>query len=698
MPLETLLGKTPRTVMEVTRKSREIPPAGLQDVGIQEACRRLLRFPTVADKSFLIHIGDRSVGGQVTRDQLIGPWQVAVSDVGVTARGFHSYAGEAMALGERTPVAVLDPPASGRLAIAEALTNLAAAAVPGRDRVRLSANWMAACGYPGEDQALFDTVEAVAAGFCQELGIAIPVGKDSLSMQTRWSEGGQDKSVVAPLSLIVSAFSPVTDVRCTLTPQLAAEKDTSLYLIDLGQGRNRLGASCLSQVFQLPGGAPPDVDDPALLRNFFDAIQALNRESLLLAYHDRSDGGLFVTLCEMVFAARQGVEVDIGATGSEDLLGDLFCEELGAVVQVRDDDQSDVLQIIDDHGLASVTRRIGTVTDKVGLRICASGAPVVDKSRVELQQLWSEVSYRMQAARDNPETARQAYESIADEDDPGLSSRLGFDPDEDIAAPHIATRVRPPVAILREQGVNSHVEMAAAFHRAGFEPIDLHMSDILEGLTDLQGFIGLVACGGFSYGDVLGAGGGWAKSVLFNDRGREQFQAFFERSGTFTLGVCNGCQMLAELREIIPGSNDWPRFVRNLSEQFEARLSLVEVQESPSIMLAGMAGSLLPIVTSHAEGRAEFAGAGSLENCNRNAQICIRYADNFGRTATSYPANPNGSPEGIAGICSTDGRVTGVMPHPERVFRTVQNSWHPAEWGEDGPWLRMFRNARVWVD
>ena len=697
MYLETLLGKPPQSVVQISRRLREIPDSELSDIDIVEACSRVLRFPTVADKSFLIHIGDRTVGGQVARDQLVGPWQVPVSDVAVTARGFESYTGEAMSMGERSPVAVLDPSASGRLAIGEALTNLAAADVGGTDQLRLSANWMAAFGHPGEDQALFDTVSAVASGFCQELGIAIPVGKDSLSMRTRWTDNGHAKTVAAPLSLIVSAFAPVRDIRRTMTPQLRDEPDTGLYLIDLGEGRNRIGASCLTQVFGVSGGTPADVVDTGLLRGFFDAIRALDHNDLVLAYHDRSDGGLFVTLCEMMFAGRQGVEIDLDADGDA-LLRALFSEELGAVLQIRDRDAAKAMQLIDAQGLADATRRIGSVTGTPRMRISATNKIVLNASRAELQKQWSEVSYLMQALRDNPETARQSFASTEDESDPGLNPHISFAADDDVAAAFIASRVRPQVAILREQGVNSQIEMAAAFYRAGFQPVDVHMTDLMEGRRDLSAFHGIVACGGFSYGDVLGAGGGWAKSILFNSRAREQFQEYFERSDRFTLGVCNGCQMLAELNSIIPGSEHWPRFVTNLSEQFEARLSLVAIEDSASVLLSGMPDSRLPIVTSHGEGRAEFAAAIDLAECSRNAQVCARYVDNYGRVTTEYPANPNGSPEGIAGLCSTDGRVTILMPHPERVFRTVQHSWHPDHWNEDGPWMRMFRNARVWLN
>ncbi|MGI9307746.1 MAG: phosphoribosylformylglycinamidine synthase, partial [Gammaproteobacteria bacterium] len=692
--MDVLLGKPPQTVMRVERNALVSPDGMPDDVNLEEACSRVLQFPTVADKSFLIHIGDRTVGGLVSRDQLIGPWQVPVSDVAVTARDFTGYAGEAMAMGERTPVAVLDPAASGRLAVGEALTNLVAADIERIDDVVLSANWMAACGHDGESQALFDTVTAIATGFCQALGIAIPVGKDSLSMQTSWSDGDIDKKVYAPLSLIISAFAPVADIRNTLTPQLEVAEDAALYLIDLGQGKNRLGASCFAQVYSAQGGAPADVDDVGLLRRFVEAVIELRQAGLLRAYHDRSDGGIYATLCEMAFASRCGLDISLPAC--EDAAAALFSEELGAVVQIRDADRAAAQDIFSRHALGELVHRLGTVTTGASISIKA-GAETLCANRVDLNLLWSTVTYRMQELRDNPESAGLAYLNIRDVDDPGLNASLSFDPAEDIAVPYMKTGIRPKVAILREQGVNSHAEMAAAFHRAGFNPVDVHMSDLLGGTSDLEAFKGLIACGGFSYGDVLGAGGGWAKSILFNSKARDQFETFFNRADSFALGVCNGCQMFADLADIIPGTAHWPRFVRNTSEQFEARLSLVEVGESASVLLSGMQGSRMPIVSSHGEGRAEFAGNGDLAACTDNAQVCIRYVDNYGKPTDRYPANPNGSPGGLAGVCSVDGRITAFMPHPERVARTVQHSWHPDEWSEDGPWLRMFRNARVWV-
>ncbi|MFQ5635346.1 MAG: phosphoribosylformylglycinamidine synthase [Gammaproteobacteria bacterium] len=694
MPLEILLGKAPKTVMRIERQREAGDDADFANIDAAEACRRVLRFPTVADKSFLIHIGDRTVGGLVTRDQNVGPWQVPVSDVAVTARDFEAYRGEAMAMGERTPVAVTHPAAAGRLAVGEAITNMAAADVPALEHVRMSANWMAASGVAGEDEALFDTVSAVA-DLCRTLRIAIPVGKDSLSMRTKWEHDGGTREVVAPVSLIVSAFAPVRDVRATLTPQLVDEADTCLLLIDLGGGRDRLGASSLAQCFGIDGGEVPDLDDPSLLSEFFAVVRDLARHGSLLAYHDRSDGGLLATVCEMAFAGRRGLDLKIDP--ARDPVGALFAEELGAVVQVRHDDLEFVRSRFAAAGLGKFVTRLGDVGAHDRIRIARGETPLLDFARTELHEIWSTVSYRMQSLRDNPGTAREAFDSTLDMGDPGLSPALTFDPDDNPAAPYIAGGARPAVAILREQGVNSQVEMAAAFHRAGFRSIDVHMTDILEGRRSLDEFTGLVACGGFSYGDVLGAGGGWAKSILFHSRARDQFAGFFDRSDSFTLGVCNGCQMLAALRDIIPGAAHWPRFVQNLSEQFEARLSLVEVLDSPSIFLAGMQGSRLLIATSHGEGRAEFDGKEDLAALSERQRITVRYVDNHGRPATTYPANPNGSPGGVAGFCSADGRVTIMMPHPERVFRSVQHSWCPDDWGEDGPWMRMFYNARVRV-
>ncbi len=698
MPLATLLGKAPRMSRDVHRlpgAGDDFDPAA---VDLREAVFRLLRLPTIADKTFLVTIGDRSVGGMISRDPMVGPWQVPVSDVAVTVSDYFSLHGEAMAMGERTPLALLDAAASGRMAVCEAVTNICAADIARIEDIRLSANWMAACGEPGEDADLFDTVHTVGMEICPELGIAIPVGKDSLSMKTAWRDGEEARKVVAPVSLIVSAFAPVTDVRRTLTPRLRTDcGDTALLMIDLGAGRNRLGGSCLAQVYGHVGRDAPDCDDAQRVRRFFEAIGRLRAEGLVLAYHDRSDGGLFVTLAEMAFAGRCGVDVELPVSGSAATVGALFAEELGAVVQVRMTDVERVQQVLRDCGLGGLAQVVGRVTSDDRVRIRAAGREVFNSSRTEMRAAWSETSHRMQSLRDNPDCAREEYARATDPGDPGLFAKLTYSPSDDVAAPYIQTGVRPRVAILREQGVNSQMEMAAAFHRAGFEALDVHMTDLIAGREGLADFRGLVACGGFSYGDVLGAGEGWAKSILFNTQLRDQFAAFFERPETFTLGICNGCQMLSTLKSLIPGTEHWPRFVRNRSEQFEGRVALVEVLPSASIFFSGMTGSVLPIAIAHGEGRAEFVDDADLGACVDGGLVSLRFVDNHGRSTETYPANPNGSPRGITGLTSHDGSATILMPHPERVFRTVLNSWQPPEWGEDGGWLRMFRNARVWV-
>jgi phosphoribosylformylglycinamidine synthase len=694
IPVDVLLGKPPKLIRHGTRRLRPREPLETAALDLRDAAYRLLRLPTVADKTFLITIGDRTVGGLISRDSLVGPWQVPVSDCAVTLAGYRTHAGEAMALGERSPVALLDGPASGRLAVAEAITNIAAADIGKLGDVKLSANWMAASGDPVEDATLFDTVRAVGEELCPALGIAIPVGKDSLSMRSAWSEAGGQRSVWAPVSLVVCAFAPVQDARRTLTAELRRDAGPStLVLVDLGRGRNRLGGSCLAQVYSLLGAEPADLDEPALLRGFFAAIRAAAQRELLLAYHDRSDGGLFATLAEMAFAGGVGLALELPATA--DPAAALFCEEPGAVVQVRDADLPALLALLAEHGLAACSAVIGTLSPQRRLAVRAAGRVLLDEDLTQLRHAWSETSYRMRALRDDPECAREEFEALADADDPGLSTALSFDPSQDIAAPFIARGARPPVAILREQGVNSQVEMAAAFDRAGFAPDDLHMTDVLAGRVRLADYPVLVACGGFSYGDVLGAGEGWAKSILFHPRAREEFAAYFARRDTLTLGVCNGCQMLAALRELIPGTAHWPRFRRNRSEQFEGRLSLVEVLPSASPFLAGMAGSRLPVAVAHGEGRAEFAAPAALEALVAAGGVALRHVDSRGRPAERYPANPNGSAGGIAGVTSADGRVTLTMPHPERVFRAVQNSWRPRECGEDSGWMRLFRNARV---
>lgn len=695
MPLAVLLGRTPQLVKQVSRQPRQRPDANFAALDLIEACHRVLRFPAVADKSFLIHIGDRGAGGLVTRDQLVGPWQVPVSDVGVTALGFDVVAGEAMAMGERTPLAVSDPAASGRIAVAEALTNILAADISRLDEVRLSANWMAASGVAGEDEALFDTVQAVAA-LSRELRIAIPVGKDSLSMRTAWQEHGQPKAVVAPVSLIVTAFAPVADVRATLTPQLLDEPGSLLYLIDLGNGRNRLGGSSLAQVFNLSGGDVPDLDDPQQLVALAGCLRALRAEGLIQAYHDRSDGGLFVTLCEMAFAGRVGLDVELPSEA--DRQAALFAEELGVVVQIRADDASRAEEIFAAHGLADITRPVAELSDSSRIVIRQSSEALLDLDRSELRSLWSELSWRMQRLRDNPETADEAREAMLDVGDPGLAPKLGFDPTINPAAVHVASGERPRVALLREQGVNGQLEMAAACLRAGFRPVDVHMSDLLSGRRQLDEFRGLLVSGSFSHGNVLGAGTGWARRILCNESLRQAFTAWFEREDVFTLGVGNGCQMISLLRDIIPGTMHWPRFLANRSGQYEARLSLVEVLESRSVLLSGMAGSRLLVPSSHGEGRATFSSQAALEALHAEGQVAICYVDNHGHIARRYPANPDGSEGGVAGITSENGRVTLLMPRPERVHLGMQHSWHPAGWGEEGPWMRLFHNARAWVD
>jgi phosphoribosylformylglycinamidine synthase len=697
MPLDMLLGMPPRMLRQVNRKTVARQPFATAQIKLREAVERVLRLPAVADKTFLITIGDRTVGGLVARDQLVGPWQVPVADVAVTASGFKAYTGEAMALGERTPLAVLDAPASGRMAVGEAITNIAAARIATLSEVRLSANWMAAAGYPGEDAALFDTVRAVAMALCPQLGIAIPVGKDSLSMQTVWEEQGKTRRVLAPLSLIVSAFAPVRDVRATLTPQLRTDQgDTELLLIDLGRGKNRLGGSALAQVYQQLGETPPDLDSADDLKFFFMAIQSLSADGRLLAYHDRSDGGLLATLCELVFAGGTGLTVALDALGTDPLAA-LFSEELGAVLQIRTAQHQAVLNCLDSAGLLECSHVIGSLNDQDRLIVHYQGKELLNETRITLRRLWSETSYRLQALRDHPDCAREAFDALQNAADPGLSVQLSFEPQEDVAAPFIARGARPRVAILREQGVNGQIEMAAAFERAGFTPVDVHMSDIIAGRISLADFHGMAACGGFSYGDVLGAGGGWAKSILFNSRARDEFAAFFTRPDSFGLGVCNGCQMFAHLRELIPGAELWPRFVRNRVEQFEARMVRVEVLPSPSLLLNGMAGSHLPIVVAHGEGRVEFGPGSGPAQILAAGLVALRYIDNDGRATEAYPANPNGSAGGITGLTTEDGRFTIMMPHPERVFRSVQYAWYPQEWSEAGPWLRLFQNARVWL-
>ncbi|MGX5201460.1 phosphoribosylformylglycinamidine synthase [Aliikangiella sp. IMCC44632] len=695
LPMDVLFGKPPKMHRDVNSAQVIRQKIDIQ-ASLDEALNRVLSLPTVADKTFLITIGDRTVGGLTHRDQMVGPWQVPVADCAVTASSLVATTGEAMAMGERTPAANLNYAASARMAVAESITNIAAAKISDIAQIRLSANWMAACGSDGEDAGLYEAVEAVGMELCPELGIAIPVGKDSMSMRTVWEDNDQQKSVTSPLSLIVTAFAPVTEISRTLTPQLAQDEDTQLILIDLGMGKNRLGATALAQVFNQVGDYCADVEDAQLLKSFFQAIQHLNSENEILAYHDRSDGGLITTLVEMAFAGHCGLAINLEALSSQ-ALNVLFNEELGCVIQVANKHLKKVKQTLKQFGLQDISYEIGAVTKALHIEVKHGEALWLSRELMELRGLWSETTYRMQALRDNPQCALEEKTLRLDAGNPGIQPSLTFDIAEDITQPYLNLNNQPKVAILREQGVNSHLEMAAAFIKAGFNAIDVHMSDLHEGRVSLSDFTGLVACGGFSYGDVLGAGEGWAKSILFNRQLKQQFSEFFQREATFSLGICNGCQMLSNLREIIPGAEHWPHFVRNTSEQFEARFSMVEVAKSPSIFLQGMQGSKLPIAVSHGEGRAEYPTAEAALAANNSGLVSLRFIDNYGQVATQYPSNPNGSLHGITGLTTTDGRVTIMMPHPERVARTLQNSYAPAEWGEDGPWTRMFRNARVWV-
>jgi len=704
LPLDVLLGKTPKIFKDVKTETATGDDFSLTDITLEDAAQRILSLPTVAEKTFLITIGDRSVTGMVNRDQMVGPWQVPVADCGVTASALDSYHGEAMSLGERTPVALLNFGASARLAVAESLTNIAGTDIGDLNRIKLSANWMSPAGHPGEDAGLYEAVKAIGEELCPALGLTIPVGKDSMSMKTKWEDNGEQKAVTSPMSLIITAFGVVEDIRKTVTPELRIDQgDTRIVAIDLSKGKKRLGGSCLAQVYKHLGNETPDVDSPETLKGFFNAMQTLVRDEKLIAYHDISDGGLFTTVVEMAFAGHTGVDIDLSkltsASGND--VDILFNEELGAVIQIRESDVDAIHAIFVEHGIEDCCTDIGRINNEDTIRFSRDGEVVLENSRTYYRTTWAQTTYNMQSMRDNPECAQQEHDVKFDTEDPGLNTELTFDINEDIVAKLIAQDAlkgsNPKIAILREQGVNSHVEMAAAFDRAGFIAIDVHMSDILSGRTDLANFNGLVACGGFSYGDVLGAGEGWAKSILFNKDAKTMFKAFFEREDTFTLGVCNGCQMLSNLKEIIPGSDAWPHFVQNKSERFEARFSLVEIQESPSVLFKGMIGSRMPIAVSHGEGHAEFSSEDAIGEANDSGTVSMRYVDNYGQVTETYPANPNGSPDGITALTTTDGRVTIMMPHPERVFRTVANSWHPDEWQEDSPWVRMFRNARAFI-
>ena len=721
---------------------------------LAEAIRRVLSHPTVSDKTFLISIGDRTLGGLIARDQMVGPWQVPVADCAVTAAAFDVYTGEAMSMGERTPVAVNNAPASARLAVGEALTNLAAAQIGDLGKVNLSANWMAAPAIPGDGADLYAAVQAVGLELCPALGITIPVGKDSMSMSTVWNDAatGEKKRITAPVSLIVSAFAPVADIRLTLTPQLQRpalepvevgslsaspaanaatstphlnidqQQDTVLLLIDLGRGKNRLGGSILAQTVSQMGEATPDVDNATDLKKFWNAIQLLGRQKKLLAYHDRSDGGLLATVLEMAFAGHTGVDLEIPQ--GHEVFSSLFAEELGAVIQIRADDLDDVSLTLREHGFKACTTRVGTLNRTHTFRITRGGKTLFEENLFNLRAIWSDVTRRIAQLRDNPAAAESEHRLRLDPTNPGITPKITFDlnphgfvvpasagpaqtppqgetPNSD--SPHSAlssqpgSPSRPPIAILREQGVNGEVEMAAAFTRAGFKAIDVHMTDILSGRVSLRDFRGLAACGGFSYGDVLGAGEGWAKSILFNPRARAEFADFFAREDTFALGVCNGCQMMSNLHSIIPGSDHWPRFVQNQSERYEGRYVSVKIEPSPSILFAGMEGSVIPIAVAHGEGYAEFADPAAMQRCSTSGLVAGRFVDNHHHVTEQYPLNPNGSPQGMTALTTTNGRVTIMMPHPERVFRSACMSWSPADWPEDSPWMKLFRNARAWV-
>lgn len=695
LPMNVLLGKTPKMTRDVASSAVENAPVSQDGISIKDALHRVLRLPVVAEKTFLITIGDRSVTGMVARDQMVGPWQIPVSDVAVTTASLDSYHGEAMSMGERAPVALLDFGASARLAVAESITNIAATNIGDIKRIKLSANWMSAAGHKGEDAGLYEAVKAVGEELCPALGLTIPVGKDSMSMKTTWNENGEQKTVTAPLSLVISAFARVEDVRKTVTPQLRTDKGNSrLLLIDLGESKNRLGATALAQVYKQLGDKPADVVNVTNLKGFFDAMQTLVQQEKLLAYHDRSDGGLIATLAEMAFAGHCGVSVDISALGDNDLAV-LFNEELGAVIQVRENDLNAVRDVLAQHGLLALTKELGSVSANDEFEIKRGNKVLLSEKRSELRGIWAELTHQMQRLRDNPACADQEFAAKKEPNDKGFSAHLTYDINEDIAAPYIAKGVKPRIAILREQGVNSHVEMAAAFDRAGFEAIDVHMSDLHAARRNLKDFNALVACGGFSYGDVLGAGGGWAKSVLFNTALRDQFETFFNREDTLAIGICNGCQMLSNLAEIIPGTENWPRFVRNTSERFEARAALVRINENNSVWFQGMAGSHMPIAVSHGEGRVEFKHDTQLQGLRDQGLIVAQFVDNNIQPTEMYPANPNGSVDGITALSNANGRVAIMMPHPERVFRTVSNSWHPEDWNEDGAWMQLFRNARV---
>lgn len=690
IPMSVLLGEMPSIQRDVQSEKTQHSEFDTSTLDLQESIDRVLQLPTVASKSFLITIGDRSISGLVVRDQMVGPWQVPVADCAITSSSYFDYIGEAMAIGERAPLALTNAAASGRMAIAEAIMNISAARILKLDDIALSANWMAACGEPGQDAKLYATVAAVS-DLCKELGIAIPVGKDSLSMNTVWSENNQLQKVTSPLSLNITAFARVTDVRQSLTPQLQQDEDSILIFIDLAQGKQRLAGSALCQVYEQFGNETPDLDDPTLLIGFFQALQILNESDYILAYHDRSDGGLFVTLAEMAFAGQTGI--DIGLEDTENIIANLFNEELGAVIQIKREHEQSVKQTFVNVGINELAlHTIGIVNNDYTFRLKQGKSNRLESPINELHKKWSSTSFQIQSLRDNPECAQQEFDHIGNENDSGLFLDTTFELESNPLV-FINTDAKPKVAILREQGVNGQLEMAAAFDRAGFECVDVHMQDLIDGQVKLDSFNGLVACGGFSYGDVLGAGGGWAKSILYNGKISKMFESFFNRTDTFSLGICNGCQMMSQLRDLIPGATSWPDFIRNQSEQFEARLVMVEIMESPSILFKDMAGSKIPVVVAHGEGRVSYIA----EELNSNA--AMRYIDNSGTSTERYPFNPNGSINGLTGLTNDDGRITIMMPHPERVFLRKQFSYLPSQWlNEYSPWMKMFLNARAWLN
>ena len=689
MPMSVLLGNPPKTSIEAITQDINLNPLDTSNIHLDEAINRILQLPTVASKNFLITIGDRSVTGMVARDQFVGPWQVPVADCAISIADYVGYKGEIMSLGERTPLALCDANSAARMTIGEALTNMLGGYVEDIHDISLSANWMSASGHTGEDAKLFEAVKAVGMDLCPELGLTVPVGKDSMSMKSSWTEGGQDKSVTSPLSLIITAFSKTPDVRLQITPLLDTTTDSELLLIDLGLGQNRMGGSCLAQVFNQIGNIAPNLDDSALFKRFFTVINQLNKDGLISAYHDRSDGGVITTLLEMAFASHTGLTINTDAS-----IESLFNEELGCVIQVKSENKHAVADALKAAGIASCTHLIATLNNSDSIEIITNNQTIYSQPRSSLQALWSTTSYEIAKLRDNPECAQQEFDAISQSTD-GIKIDLNFDLNQSIVSPYIKTNVKPKIAILREQGVNGQVEMGAAFDKAQFEAIDVHMSDILSGRLSLDEFKGLVACGGFSYGDVLGAGRGWASSILYNARAKDEFEAFFNRDDSFALGVCNGCQMISNLNEIIPGAQNWPSFNRNVSEQFEARFSSVKIGKTNSIFLNDMQDSIMPIAIAHGEGRASFTHDTGKARINN---IAMQYVDHQGDITQTYPHNPNGSEQATAGVTNDSGRVTIMMPHPERVFRAVQHSHHPKDWFDRSPWMRMFENARAWVD